>query len=292
MIYYLKNSGKLVATKDSADYSMVAFPPDTNVDKSLFVVCEYYKNGKPRLITKSKTNDLNLKYYGQFISFFSNGRKKSTGVFDDGKPVGHVISYFPNGKVYNTINYYPDNKILYGDCRDSTGKILAENGTGYWIQYDDDFKNVVLEGKIDSGYRVGTWHIRESDSLKTANEYDKGSLKSTRYFYKGDTSAYSKIDSIPEFPGGMEAFGKFLGHNLRYPAYSREHGTQGRVVVGFIVEVNGTLSNIRIVRKLDDHLDQEALRVMKLSPNWKPGIFKGKPVRVNYSIPISFTLSN
>ena len=76
LMYYLKNSGKVVSVKDSADYSMVVLPPENSIDKNLYVVYEYYKNGKVRLITNSKTNDINLKYEGRYMAYFPNGKKK------------------------------------------------------------------------------------------------------------------------------------------------------------------------------------------------------------------------
>jgi len=102
---------------------------------------------------------------------------------------------------------------------------------------------------------------------------------------------FTTVEHIPEFPGGMKAFYNFLSSNIHYPALSREKGIQGRVIVTMIVEKDGTLSNIKIARGIADDIDKEALRVIALSPNWKPGIQNGKPVRVSYAIPINFSLT-
>jgi hypothetical protein len=75
IVYYLQNSGKSVSTKDSADFILAIFPPDTSIDKNLFTVKEFYKNGTTKLIGKSSTNDLNLKFEGSQISFFANGHR-------------------------------------------------------------------------------------------------------------------------------------------------------------------------------------------------------------------------
>ncbi|MDF2433068.1 MAG: periplasmic protein TonB [Mucilaginibacter sp.] len=95
----------------------------------------------------------------------------------------------------------------------------------------------------------------------------------------------------PEFPGGVEAFYKYLGKSIRYPAVARENGTQGRVIVSFVCERDGSLTDIKVVRGIGDGCDEEAVRVLRSSPHWKPGIQNGRPVRVAYSVPISFTLS-
>jgi TonB family protein len=105
------------------------------------------------------------------------------------------------------------------------------------------------------------------------------------------TPVYTAVERLPEFPGGLEAFGKFLASNIKYPASAREQKIQGRVIITFVVERDGSLSNERVVRGITGDLDNEALRVMKLSPQWKPGTQGNRPVRVQYSVPISFALA-
>ncbi|UOE48939.1 TonB family protein [Mucilaginibacter sp. SMC90] len=104
------------------------------------------------------------------------------------------------------------------------------------------------------------------------------------------TPVYTSVEKVPEFPGGLEAFGKFLTTNIKYPPKARNEKIQGRVIITFVVEKDGSLSNQKVVRGVADDLNNEALRVIKLSPNWKPGMQANRPVRVQYSVPISFTL--
>lgn len=103
---------------------------------------------------------------------------------------------------------------------------------------------------------------------------------------------FTAVEQSPEFPGGLEAFYKYLGKTIRYPAVARENNTQGRVVVQFVCEKDGSLTDIKVVRGIGDGCDEEAIRVVKNSPRWKPGIQNGRPVRVMYSVPINFTLSS
>ncbi|PWK71425.1 outer membrane transport energization protein TonB [Mucilaginibacter oryzae] len=105
------------------------------------------------------------------------------------------------------------------------------------------------------------------------------------------TAVFTAVENVPEFPGGLEAFGKFLGRNIKYPATAREQKIQGRVIITFIVEKDGSLSNEKIVRGITGELNNEAMRVIALSPKWKPGIQNGRPVRVQYSVPINFSLA-
>ncbi|MGZ3946418.1 MAG: energy transducer TonB [Mucilaginibacter sp.] len=92
-------------------------------------------------------------------------------------------------------------------------------------------------------------------------------------------------------PGGMEAFGKFLGKTIRYPLPALRNRTQGRVRVSFTVERDGTLTAIRATTYVGDGCEEEAVRVMKLSPKWIPGMQNGRPVRVSYSVPVSFSIN-
>lgn len=105
-----------------------------------------------------------------------------------------------------------------------------------------------------------------------------------------DNKVFTSVERVPEFPGGIEAFFQFLAKNIKYPAESRQKGIQGRVIINFVVEKDGSLSDMKVVRSVDAKIDEEALRVLKESPNWVPGTQNGKAVRVIYSVPISFTL--
>ena len=101
---------------------------------------------------------------------------------------------------------------------------------------------------------------------------------------------FTSVEKTPSFPGGLDAFYHFLGSNTKYPAEAREHNVQGRVIVTFIVEKDGSLTNIHVVRGIGSGADEESVRVFKLSPKWEPGLQNGRPVRVAYTVPIAFTL--
>ena len=100
------------------------------------------------------------------------------------------------------------------------------------------------------------------------------------------------VEKQPEFPGGMTALMKFLGDNIKYPVIAQENGIQGRVITNFVVERDGSISDVQIVRGQDPSLDKEAIRVIKTMPKWKPGQQRGKPVRVRFTLPVVFRLQN
>lgn len=97
-------------------------------------------------------------------------------------------------------------------------------------------------------------------------------------------------EQMPEYPGGMKELFKFLQDNVKYPESAMKKNVQGRVIVQFVVEKDGTPTEFNVVRSVDPDLDAEALRVMKAMSKWKPGMQKGEPVRVKYTVPVSFQL--
>jgi len=98
------------------------------------------------------------------------------------------------------------------------------------------------------------------------------------------------VEVMPEFPGGTAALMKYLSGNIKYPTISQETGSQGKVIVQFVVDRDGTISNPEVVRGVDPHLDKEAIRVISSMPKWTPGVQNGKKVRVKYTVPVSFRL--
>ncbi|HEY2583680.1 MAG TPA: TonB family protein [Mucilaginibacter sp.] len=103
---------------------------------------------------------------------------------------------------------------------------------------------------------------------------------------------FTSVEQVPEFPGGINAFYEFLSKNIKYPGESRQKGIQGKVIISFIVEMDGELTNFEVKKSVADDIDQEALRVLKMSPKWKPGVQNGLPVRVAYTVPISFSIAD
>ena len=101
---------------------------------------------------------------------------------------------------------------------------------------------------------------------------------------------FDVVEQQPQFPGGMGALNQWLGSNIKYPAMAAENGIEGRVIVQFVVNKDGTIVDPVVVRSVDPYLDKEALRVIKAMPKWKPGKQRGKAVRVKYTVPVTFRL--
>ena len=125
----------------------------------------------------------------------------------------------------------------------------------------------------------------------SANAQDKrGKTTQTRKDTATDDKVYEVCEQMPIFEGGDAALLKYLGENLKYPDNTKDRGVQGRLVIGFIVEKDGSLTDVKVLRPVDIDLDAEVLRVIKGMPKWIPGRQNGKRVRVRYLLPIHICL--
>ena len=106
-----------------------------------------------------------------------------------------------------------------------------------------------------------------------------------------ENKVVTTVEQMPSFPGGDAALMNWLRNNVRYPAVAEENGIQGRVVVSFVVERNGSITDVQVVKSVDPSLDKEASRVVKSMPNWIPGKQNGSAVRVKYNVPVTFRLA-
>ena len=101
---------------------------------------------------------------------------------------------------------------------------------------------------------------------------------------------YESVDQMPEYPGGMQAMVEFLQTNMNYPEDAAKQKVEGRVMVQFVVETDGSISDVHVARQLFPSLDAEAVRVVNAMPKWTPGKEKGRVVRVKYNLPIVFRM--
>ena len=98
-------------------------------------------------------------------------------------------------------------------------------------------------------------------------------------------------EQMPQYPGGADAMDSFIRGNMRYPQKAKKNNIQGKVYIQFIVEKDGSITSVEVRKGANDLLNQEAIRVIRLMPEWNPGSMRGKKVRVRYTLPITFSLS-
>jgi protein TonB len=137
--------------------------------------------------------------------------------------------------------------------------------------------------KIESDFEVDA----ESDESTVTQEYEYVEYVPEEV---QEEEIFVVVEESPEFPGGEEARKQFLRDNIVYPRIARDAGVEGKVIVGFVVEPDGRITNVKIIRGKVQSIDEEALRVTKMMPRWKPGKQRGKSVRVQFTMPITFLL--
>lgn len=134
----------------------------------------------------------------------------------------------------------------------------------------------------------------ETIKIETEDNKDKivisAPVAAPKVVEEDDQVIFQVVETMPTFPGGDQALFKFLSDNIRYPVIAQENGIQGRVICQFVVNRDGSIVDVEVVRSVDASLDREAIRVIKSMPNWKPGMQRGKAVRVKYTLPVNFRL--
>ncbi len=127
--------------------------------------------------------------------------------------------------------------------------------------------------------------------VEEEEEIEQTSINEERF--DDDDDVFIVVENMPEFPGGQQALFQYLSEHVKYPIEAFEKGIQGRVILQFVVEKDGNISDVHVIRSGGDiSLDGEAVRVISAMPKWKPGMQKGKCVRVKYTVPVNFRLAD
>lgn len=151
----------------------------------------------------------------------------------------------------------------------------------------DEVYFIDTEGKCQSfGYDPNISSIIPAKSSSMSLQKVADSSMNSKSIEK----TFDVVENMPSYPGGKDAMIAFLSSNMRYPDAAKKNGIHGRVIVSFVVDKDGSITETKVVRSVDPALDQEALRLVNSMPKWKPGTAEGKPVRVKYSIPFNFSL--
>ena len=147
-----------------------------------------------------------------------------------------------------------------------------------------DVENAVVASVTSDG-------VEGKGNAKTAGTTEIGGGNGTAKEGSNEIFDTYGVEEFPEFPGGLAAWSKFIQRNLRYPYMAQETGVQGKVFVSFVIEKDGSVSDVSLVRGIGAGCDEEAIRVIKKSPKWKPGKQNKQTVRVRYNIPINYTIN-
>lgn len=185
-----------------------------------------------------------------------------------------------------------------GVANATLGAVILSDGTSREISIpntktgsDGRFSFKAIEGittiTIDNKDISASMNIRNQDRLNLRIVLFS---KATTQNIEGNMEAFDVVEKMPVFPGGQTALMEYIGKNLRYPAKAQQEKIQGRVIAGFVVEKDGSISEPTIMRSVSPELDAEAIRILSSMPKWTPGTQGGKEVRVRYTVPIHFKL--
>ena len=168
------------------------------------------------------------------------------------------------------------------------------------ISFSDEAKYAEEEnrklGEIPSNPRMEITKERTSNDRKGTTSKKSKKVNTALMQSAVDTDSiensniFGVVEEMPSFPGGQGALMQYLASNIKYPVVAQENGVQGRVIVSFVVERDGSISDVKVARSVDPSLDREAQRVVKSMPRWSPGKQNGSTVRVKYTVPVVFRL--
>jgi TonB family protein len=184
-----------------------------------------------------------------------------------------ALSYF---KLFDSCNYCKDMQMafMFGD-KQAEGIFKKK-----CVKYDTIYSTEDSIREEFPGYSYTLKKIQKCSTDTLSEQYDAN--------HKRITSIYEKL---PVFPGGEMAQSRFLAANIVYPQIAKENGIQGTIYISFNVEINGKISDIKILKGIGGECDKEALRVVRLMTKWTPGTRKGVPIKSNLKMPIRFTLN-
>jgi hypothetical protein len=300
-ISYFKSDGREVPSAEVADYRREV---SASGDGTGFRVNEYFRNGKLKLAGTASDTQPWLKFQGRVTTYDSTGLVREIETYDRGQLAGKATYFYPSGKLWKSLEWGHQKSMAgtpqpgRGDSlvfrmisyADTTGKLVLSDGNGFVREYDDK-GNAYEEGHYRDGLRVGTWKGDSPGRLSFTEEYDdKGVVKSgTSTLPDGSVTHYTAVCTMPSYKGSMSKFYKFVASKFRFPPDALKAGINGRLVLRFVVEKDGTVSNVVVTQSVLPSVDKEGVRVLKLSKDWIPCLMRGVPVRVQFSLPITLS---
>ena len=288
------------------DFKITTNKTNYNYKESKHSTYDYIFNDdgtiKVRKEYKDKTKNLVelAKYYYTpnqitILTYYGDGSDKDSIVFKNNKKLTYTgedfsklesqINYTPMGKLDSSYSekrqYNKDNLLISSNNGTIEYKDYVFDADGNWIK-----RTLCLKGKPTE--------IQER-VFYTQEEWNLHKIHETYVYAQEEVDPeqkliFSVVEQSAEFPGGMEALGKYLSKNLKYPPQAKEQGIQGRVYVTFVVERDGSITDIKVLRDIGYGCGEEAVRVIKAMPKWKPAKQRGKAVRQTQNLPINFQL--
>ncbi|WP_134090185.1 energy transducer TonB [Olivibacter sp. XZL3] len=297
---YLNKKRYPVAEKDSAEYIRILTPGETSEAPYKFV--ELYKTGEVYCTGEAFFNGDRISLIGLITTFQKDGKKVSEEHYKEGVQEGICRYYYNNGnlkkeiiapgrtgegKENSTMELSPKKLVAFYD---SLGIQLVKDGNGHVAEVDEE--GDTEEGDYKDGYKDGRWtgtFLKRRYSY--TEHYDQGKLlEGTSVDSTGSEVQYTKVEEMPTYPGGLQALYRFIATNYKYPRQAYQRGLAGAVILSFVIDAQGKVGEIKVMKDLGMGTGQEGVRVLQNSGAWVPGRMRGIPVRVSYSIPIQLNL--
>jgi len=291
---YLNKQHQAVSNSDSAVYIRILTPSET--PQAPYRLTEKYKTGELYREGYTHLDGKRLLLTGMIKTYQQDGKKISEERFQNGVPVGLCRYYYQNGQLKcefmrpapprqrgPILNPQPVKMQVFYD---SLGTQLVNDGNGYVKDIQDS--GDVEEGTYQDGYKEGVWKGSfMKHRYSYVEEYKGGKLLGgTTTDEQGKTVTYEVENVQPSYPGGIGALYRFIGQNYHYPTAARRAGVKGSVVMKFVIDRDGKVTDTEVVRDLGYGTGKEGERVLRKAKRWNPGTMRGITVRVAYSLPI------
>jgi len=232
---------------------------------------------------------------GVFVFYNKSGFKTEEGSYEGDKMNGEWKYYFDSSTSLSSIKNYikgePDGAFVSyykSGGKHTEGNYQKGKQTGEWKSYYDSSMRVWATFDYGDSKQVKIISYYRDGKIKRREEHDKhGDISGKCYDEQGNETAFTPFEVMPK---ALYNFNDFLNANIIYPIGARNRNMQGKVIVRFVVNTDGTITNLSIVQSVDPELDGEALRVVSTFPKWQPGIQDDSAIKVYFTLPIVFTL--
>jgi antitoxin component YwqK of YwqJK toxin-antitoxin module len=283
-IIYLDSLWKETTKEDYKYYRIIK---DYNLEKEEYTFEDYFKSGKIQMRGKSESKDY-LTKKGEFNFYFENGTLKKTIFYENGRPKGTYLEWYDNGQKCMEAEYITDDKNLTSDLKiqnywdkKNVQKVIDGNG-----ELEEKSAQENASGKIKNGLKDGVWTGENKNFNITYTEtYLDGKLKNGVSIDSLKMEhPYTELFLQPRPMKGLQHFYKYIAKKFNIPKNSSN--INGKIILGFIIDKDGSIADLKIIKSINPDLDEEAKRLVSEYPDWSCGVFRGVKIKTSYAIPI------
>lgn len=252
-------------------------------------IVRYYANGQ----VYEQYSFVHGKRENEFALYSESGQPLLKGTYKDDRKTGKETKWFDNGQKHYEAEYVgfskvPQQRII--NEWDEEGKQLIKDGKG-WVTRDDADRDFFEEGQYEDGFKQGEWlgTYKESGQRYFVESYERGEMVGgTSFDQEGQSYDYRTISSLATFKGGMKAWAEYVQDEMKYPKKLARKRITAEVRVSFVIDTDGSLTDIAVLQPTLPEFDNEALRLLRQSPRWQPAVERGQKVKSRLRTAIQF----